>query len=117
MNAAFIVFPNEDLSVAPVSDANRDAEGRPMSDYQLNSVTTPVPISQVRAVEPPRPPRPTPEHAPVVSSHGPAVVLGGVFAKPPERHGGALPVPRPAPAPVHVSADAKATGQRINHVI
>lgn len=115
MNAAFIVFPNEDLSVAPVSDANRDAEGRPMSDYQLNSVTTPVPISQVRAVEPPRPPRPTPEHAPVVSSHGPAVVLGGAFARPPERHGEAPPVPRPPP--VHVSADAKATGQRINHVI
>ena len=117
MNAAFIVFPNGDLSVAPVSDANRDAEGRPMSDYQLNSVTTPAPISQIRAAEPPKPPRIPPEHAPPASSHGPAVVLGGVFAKPPERHGGALPVPRPAPAPVHLSADPKVTGQRINHVI
>ena len=81
-----------------------------MPDFQLNSVTTPAPISAVRPIEPPRPPKAQSDHKPanpVTSSRGPAVVLSGALAKATERHG------QPAP----VLSEAKTTGQRVNHVI
>jgi len=79
-----------------------------MSDFQLNSVTTPQPISHVPAVEPPKPPKAQSDHKPVnaaAGAHGPAVVLSGAVAKPPERHG------------QNASVEVKATGQHLNHVI
>ena len=77
-----------------------------MSDFQLNSVTTPQPISHVPPIAPPRPPKAQSDHKPVnaaTSPRGPAVVLSGAVAKPAERHG--------------QSVAAEATGQHVNHVI
>ena len=77
-----------------------------MSDFQLNSVTTPQPISHVPAVEPPRPPKAQSDHKPLnapSSIRGPAVVLSGAVAKPAERHG--------------QQASVAPTGQHLNHVI
>lgn len=82
-----------------------------MSDFQLNSVTTPAPIRPVQQVAPPQPPKSQSDHKPanpVTSSHGPAVVLSGALAKSAERHGQQS---KPE-APAH-----PATGQHTNHVI
>jgi len=79
-----------------------------MSDFQLTSVTTPQPISHVPTVEPPKPPKAQSDHKPVnpqTSARGPAVVLSGALAKPPERHG------------QQASVEPKTTGQHLNHVI
>lgn len=85
-----------------------------MSHYQLNAVATPAPIAQIRQIEPQhsrKAPSDQPRAPPAASSHGPAVVLGGALAKAAERH------VQPATAPARPPADAKATGQHINHVI
>ena len=79
-----------------------------MSDFQLNSVTTLPPIQQVRQVEPPKPPKAQSDHKPAnpaTAAHGPAVVLSGAVAKPPERHVQQAP------------ADTGASGQHVNRVI
>jgi hypothetical protein len=83
-----------------------------MSDFQLNSVITPPPAGQVRQVDAPQPPAPPKAQSdhkaenPVTSSRGPAVVLSGAVAKPPERHGQQANADTPS-----------ATGQHVNHVI
>ena len=83
-----------------------------MSDFQLNSVSGAPPAGHVRQVEAPKPlapPKAQSDHKPenpVTSSRGPAVVLSGAFAKPPEKR------------VQQAHADSRpATGQHINHVI
>lgn len=62
-----------------------------MSAFHLPPVTAPAPISQAsRPVEAPKPPKAQSDHKPAnptTSSRGPAVVLSGALAKPPERQG------------------------------
>jgi hypothetical protein len=82
-----------------------------MSDFQLNSVTTPAPITQVQQILPPRPPKAQSDHKPanpVTSPRGPAVVLSGALAKGAERQGQQAQSETPPQS---------ATGQHINHVI
>jgi hypothetical protein len=82
-----------------------------MSDFQLNSVITPPPVSQVQQIVPPGPPKSQSDHKPAnpaTSSRGPAVVLSGALAKGAERHGQQAQPETPPPS---------ATGQHINHVI
>lgn len=82
-----------------------------MSDFQLNSVTTPAPISHIQQAVPPSPPKSQSDHKPanpVTSSRGPAVVLSGALAKGAERQG----QQSQAETPPH-----SATGQHVNHVI
>lgn len=68
---------------------------------QVGAVHAPPPIAPIRPVAPPKPPRAQSDHEaanPTESSRGPAVVLSGGLAKPPERH--AAPPPRAAGAHV-----------------
>jgi hypothetical protein len=79
-----------------------------MSSFQISSVHAPPPVSAVRPIETPKPPKAQSNHQPAnppTSSRGPAVVLSGALAKPPERHG-------------QQSASAHgAAGQHTDHVI
>ena len=98
-----------------------------MSNFQLNSVTTPAPIQAVQQVAPPKPPKAQSDHKPVneaTSSRGPAVVLSGAFAKPTDKgnpqggasQGGSQGGSSPSggqPA----QANSVALGQHINHVL
>jgi|GEM_PF-2426497 len=79
-----------------------------MPSFQISSVQAPPPIAAIRPIETPKPPKAQSDHHPVnppTSSRGPAVVLSGALAKPPERHG------------QQTQAQAEATGQHLNHVI
>jgi hypothetical protein len=61
-----------------------------MSDLQVTAVSAPPPIAPIRPIAPPKPPKTQSDHEaanPTTSSRGPAVVLSGAVAKPPERHG------------------------------
>jgi hypothetical protein len=97
-----------------------------MSDFQLNSVTTPAPIQAPPQPSTPQPPKSQSDHKPVnaaSSSRGPAVVLSGALAKPTDKgnkgasqdgasqggssQGGGQPA----------QANSVALGQHINHVL
>jgi hypothetical protein len=83
---------------------------QPMSAFHLNALPPPAAVSPIRPVQPPKPSKAQSDHKPVnaaSSSRGPAVVLSGALAKPPERQ--AAPSPPPAAPP--------ATGQYVNRVI
>ena len=80
-----------------------------MADFNLNAVSAPPPVSHVRQIQSPQPPKAQSDHKPanpVTSSRGPAVVLSGGLAKGAERDGQQA---RAEPTP--------STGQHINHVI
>ncbi len=98
-----------------------------MSNFQLNSVSTPPAIQAAPQVASPKPPKVQSQHKPLndaTSPRGPAVVLSGALAKPtdkgrkdaspngPSSQGG-TPQRGGQPAP---AGDA-APGQYINHVI
>jgi hypothetical protein len=59
-----------------------------MSNFQLNSVTTPAPIQAPPQPSTPQPPKSQSDHKPVNAasfSRGPAVVLSGALAKPTDK--------------------------------
>lgn len=76
------------------------------SDFTLHSVNTPPPVQAPPPAQPPKPPKSQSDHKPVneaTTSRGPAVVLSGAFAKPPEKPSS--------------HAETASTGQHVNHVI
>ena len=78
-----------------------------MSAFQISSLAAPPPISPVRPVEGPKPPKTQSDHDPVnaaTSSRGPAVVLSGALAKGADKHG------------QHAKSDTPSSGQHLNHV-
>jgi hypothetical protein len=80
-----------------------------MADFHLNAINAPPPVSHVRQIESPKPPKAQSDHRPqnpVTSSRGPAVVLSGALAKGAEKEGQQAHA-EPPPA----------TGQHVNHVI
>ena len=80
-----------------------------MADFQLNAVSAPAPVSHVRQIESPKPPKAQSDHKaqnPVTSSRGPAVVLSGAVAKGAEKHGQQAHAETPP-----------ATGGRVNHLV
>lgn len=77
-----------------------------MSDFQLPPTSAPPPISPIRQIQSPQPPKVQTDHKPAnpaTSSRGPSVVLSGALAKPPERQG--------------QQAQTPPTGQQINQVV
>ena len=80
-----------------------------MADFQSNAVGAPPPVSHVRPIEPPRPPKAQSDHQamnPATSSRGPAVVLSGGVAKGAEKHGQQSHAETPHGA-----------GGRVNHLV
>lgn len=92
-----------------------------MSDFQLNSVTTPPPIQAVQQAAPPKPPKAQSDHKPAneaTTSRGPAVVLSGGLAKPTDKtrkdasqDGSSQNGGQPT------QGNSVALGQHVNHVI
>ena len=81
-----------------------------MADFQINAISAPPPVSHVRQVESPKPPKAQSDHKPenpATSARGPAVVLSGALAKGAEKDGQQAQTAPPPPA----------TGQHINRVI
>jgi len=79
-----------------------------MPSFQISSVHAPPPVAAIRPIETPKPPKAQSDHHPVnppTSSRGPAVVLSGALAKPPERHG------------QQARSEDSPTGHHVNHVI
>lgn len=79
-----------------------------MALFPISSAYAPPPVTAVRAIETPQPPKAQSDHKPVnpaTSSRGPAVVLSGALAKPTERHG------------QQAQSTPPTTGQHVNHVI
>jgi hypothetical protein len=95
-----------------------------VSDFSTHSVTAPPSVQAPPPVAPPKPPKSQSDHKPAneaTSSRGPAVVLSGAFAKPPEKQGQSSTSNGGSQGQSQNQSQGQsqtvATGQHINHVI
>jgi len=92
------------------------------SDFAVHSTHTAPPVQAPPPVAPPKPPKSQSDHKPLneaTSSRGPAVVLSGALAKPPEKQpkskdGGSQDSSQ---SQTQSASQGASTGQHVNHVI
>jgi hypothetical protein len=99
-------------------------ESRTMSsDFAVHSTHSAPPVQPAPPVAPPKPPKSQSDHKPLndsTSSRGPAVVLSGSLAKPPEKPKSDQKdssSQRQSQGQPGAQSQTASTGQHVNHVI